>query len=186
MSKLLAAQLNVHCSVFLEIQESARFGGAHQIAEFPMTSKRTPELESLAITHAVTGPHDDDRPFPIVGIGASVGRLEAYLPPDTGMRFVLVQHLDPQYNSALTEILSRATSLPVRDITDKLRVEANHVYVITPNTILGITKGVLTVRPRPQKSVHTGRLTLFSRRWLRTSMRWPSAWCSLARRATAP
>jgi two-component system CheB/CheR fusion protein len=126
------------------------------IAEFPMTSKRIPEPESPATAHAFPDSRDGDRPFPIVGIGASAGGLEAFtallkhLPPDTGMGFVLVQHLDPQHNSALTEILSRATSLPVHDITDKLRVEANHAYVITPNTSLGITKGVLKVGPRPQ------------------------------------
>ena len=76
--------------------------------------------------------------MPIVGIGASAGGLEAFtqllkhLPLDTGMGFVLVQHLDPQHESALTQILSRATSLPVHEITDNQPVEANHVYIIPP------------------------------------------------------
>src|SRR5205823_5839634 len=74
--------------------------------------------------------------FPITGIGASAGGLEAFtqllkhLPADTGMGFVLVQHLDPQHESALTHLLTRATAMPVREVTDNLRVEANHVYVI--------------------------------------------------------
>ncbi|EAR21039.1 PAS domain S-box protein [Nitrococcus mobilis] len=97
--------------------------------------------------------------LPIVGIGASAGGLEALmalleqLPPDTDMGFVLVQHLDPQHDSTLTQLLSRATSLPVRAATDNLRVEADHVYVITPNTSLGITGGVLKVQPLPQGRV---------------------------------
>ena len=96
------------------------------------------------------------RPFPIVGIGASAGGLEAFsallkhLPLDTGMGFVLVQHLDPVHESALTQLLGRATSLPVHEVTNNLRVEPNHVYVIPPNTNLGITDGVLTLGPRPK------------------------------------
>ncbi len=94
--------------------------------------------------------------FPIVGIGASAGGLEAFtallkhLPIDTGMGFVFVQHLDPQHESALTQLLGRATTMPVKEVTNKLRVEPNHVYVIPRNTNLGITGGVLTLLPRPE------------------------------------
>ena len=75
-----------------------------------------------------------------MGIGASAGGLEAFsallkhLPLDTGMGFVLVQHLDPVHDSALTQLLGRETSLPVCEVTNNLRVEPNHVYVIPPNT----------------------------------------------------
>jgi two-component system, chemotaxis family, CheB/CheR fusion protein len=92
--------------------------------------------------------------LPIVGVGASAGGLEAFtellkhLPLDTGMGFVLVQHLDPQHESALTQLLARATSLPVHEVTNNLRVEANQVYVIPPNTNLDIAEGVLKLRPR--------------------------------------
>ncbi|HVQ14296.1 MAG TPA: chemotaxis protein CheB, partial [Vicinamibacterales bacterium] len=95
--------------------------------------------------------------FPIVGVGASAGGLEAFrallasLPTDTGMGFVLVQHLDPQHESALTTILQRATSLPVHEVTNNLPVEPNHVYVIPPNTDLSITAGVLTLTPRAKE-----------------------------------
>jgi two-component system CheB/CheR fusion protein len=98
-------------------------------------------------------------PFPIVGIGASAGGLEAFthllaaLPPDTGMGFVLVQHLDPDHESALTQILSRATSLPVREITNDEVVQANHVYVIPPDTNLSIAGGVLKIRARERSRV---------------------------------
>src|SRR5580698_9141190 len=92
---------------------------------------------------------------PIVGVGASAGGLEAFthllkqLPIDTGLGFVLVQHLDPLHESALTQLLARATSMPVREVTDNLRVEANHVYVIPPNTTLAIQQGILKLQARP-------------------------------------
>src|SRR5512132_36353 len=88
--------------------------------------------------------------FPIVGIGASAGGLEAFtdllkhLPADTGLGFVLVQHLDPQHESALSQLLGRVTPMPVQEVTNNLRVEPNQVYAIPPNRSLGITQGVLT------------------------------------------
>ncbi len=94
------------------------------------------------------------RAFPIVGVGASAGGLEAFtqllaaLPIDTGMAFVLVQHLDPVHESALTQILARATSLPVLEITADQRVEPNHVYVIPPDASLTIANGVFTLAAR--------------------------------------
>lgn len=78
---------------------------------------------------------DKNKSFPIVGMGASAGGLSAYtqllkaLPADTGMAFVLVQHLDSRHASMLSELLARATSMPVIEITDGLYVEPNHVYV---------------------------------------------------------
>lgn len=92
--------------------------------------------------------------FPIVGIGASAGGLEAFtqllrhLPTDTGMGFVLVQHLDPVHESALTKLLSKASSMPVSEVTNNVRVEANHVYVIPPNTTLSIAGGLLKLQQR--------------------------------------
>lgn len=92
--------------------------------------------------------------FPIAGIGASAGGLEAFtnllehLPADTGMAFVLVQHLHPEYHSALTEILSRATRMPVSEVQDGITVEPDHVYIIPPNTYLGILHGRLHLMPR--------------------------------------
>lgn len=96
--------------------------------------------------------------FPIVGVGASAGGLEAFtellkhLPLDTGFAFVLVQHLDPQHESALTQLLSRATRLPVGEVTNDLRVEPNRVYVIPPNASLSIAQGVLKIEPRRKPS----------------------------------
>jgi two-component system CheB/CheR fusion protein len=92
--------------------------------------------------------------FPIVGIGASAGGLEActellrHLPNDTGAAFVLVQHLDPAHESILPELLSRSTKLPVLAVQDGMRARPNHVYVIPPNVSLTIAEGILRLRPR--------------------------------------
>src|SRR5712692_7096451 len=105
--------------------------------------------------HADGPPEPSERPtFPIVGIGASAGGLEAFsqllkeLPADTGMAFVLVQHLDPKHESQLPEVLSRTTAMPVLAITDRLRVEPDHVYVIPPNADMTIGGGVFALTPR--------------------------------------
>jgi two-component system CheB/CheR fusion protein len=93
-------------------------------------------------------------PFSIVGIGASAGGLEAFtqmlgaLPVDTGMAFVLVPHLAPNYASQMAEILGRATALRVTEAGDGLRVEPNRVYVIPPDRNMILAKGVLQLLPR--------------------------------------
>ncbi|MEG4496193.1 CheR family methyltransferase [Microcoleus sp. F10-C6] len=95
-----------------------------------------------------------DAPFPIVGIAASAGGLEAFtellshLPVDTGMAFVLIQHLDPAHKSLLTEILARTTQMPVSEVQDGIAVEPNQVYIIPPNTKMVLCKGVLQLSPR--------------------------------------
>jgi two-component system CheB/CheR fusion protein len=92
--------------------------------------------------------------FPVVGIGASAGGLEAFsqilreLPPDINMALVLIQHLDPTYKSMLTELLSKTTKLPVAEVTDGMQVKSRHVYVIPPNTSMTISKGTLHLTPR--------------------------------------
>jgi two-component system CheB/CheR fusion protein len=92
--------------------------------------------------------------FPIVGVGASAGGLETFsqllqgLPPDTGMAYVLIQHLDPKHESMLTGLLARTTPMPVVEASDGLTVEPNHVYVIPPDTNLGILHGSLHLMPR--------------------------------------
>ena len=87
--------------------------------------------------------------FPIVGIGASAGGLEALeaflknVPKNCGLAFVVVQHLDPTHKGIMVELLQRGTEMPVAQITDRMRVEPNHVYVIPPNRDLSILHGVL-------------------------------------------
>jgi two-component system, chemotaxis family, CheB/CheR fusion protein len=92
--------------------------------------------------------------FPLVGIGASAGGLEAFsdllrhLPAKTGMAFVLVQHLDPQHSSELREILSRTTKIPVSVAIDGAAVQPDHIYVIPPGSDMAIQRGLLRLKPR--------------------------------------
>lgn len=92
--------------------------------------------------------------FPIVGIGASAGGLDAVgellqnLSPDTGMAFVLVQHLAPDRKSLLPEILAKKTTMAVVEATEGQLVAPNHVYVIPPNTILTVAQRRLILKPR--------------------------------------
>ena len=122
-----------------------------------MTTKRTRTRSAAAAT----------APFPIVGVGASAGGLEAFtellkhLPPDTGMGFVLVQHLDPQHESTLPQLLARATTLAVSVVVDNMRVTPNHVYVIPPNASLTIARGILRLGPRPQQRAPTHSIDVF-------------------------
>jgi two-component system, chemotaxis family, CheB/CheR fusion protein len=95
-----------------------------------------------------------DASFPIVGIAASAGGLEAFtelishLPTDTGMAFVLIQHLSPDYKSLLSEILSRVTQMPVQQVQDRMMVEPNEIYVISPGTQMTLVDGMLHLAPR--------------------------------------
>jgi two-component system CheB/CheR fusion protein len=92
--------------------------------------------------------------FPIVGIGASAGGLEAFsqllgaLPGDTGMAFVLIQHLDPAHESTLPEALAETTQMPVSHVVADERPQPNHVYVIPPNTNLELRAGTFRLSPR--------------------------------------
>ncbi len=113
--------------------------------------KRAPRRGGKKPSAAVVAPPATgaDRPLPIVGIGASAGGLEALeqflkgVPAAPGMAFVVVQHLDPSRKDLLVELLQRSTPLPVVQISDRMRVESDHVYVLPPNCDLSILHGVL-------------------------------------------
>jgi two-component system CheB/CheR fusion protein len=93
------------------------------------------------------------KPITIVGVGASAGGLEAFeqllraLPADTGMGFVLVQHLAPKHESMLSELLGKATRMPVVEVSEGVRVQPNHVYVIPPNADMSLRDGALHLTP---------------------------------------
>jgi two-component system, chemotaxis family, CheB/CheR fusion protein len=109
---------------------------------------------------ASSAPLDDPKElapdFPVVGIGASAGGLEtftqllAHLPTDTGMAFILVQHLDPSHPSLLAEILSRVTKMPVSDVEGLVKIIPNHIYVMPANRDLILLDGVLRVEVRKE------------------------------------
>jgi chemotaxis response regulator CheB len=85
--------------------------------------------------------------FSVVGIGASAGGLEAVsallknLPDNTGMAFIIIQHLEPTHKSMLADILTQSTAMPVREITDNLEIKPDHTYVVPPNSNLSISHG---------------------------------------------
>ncbi len=109
----------------------------------------TPELEpkSTPIPKEHTKPSNIQ--FPIVGIGASAGGLEALeqfffnMPKDNGMAFVVIQHLDPNHVGIMPELLQRITPMKVFQATDSLKVKPNCVYVIPPNKSMSILNGAL-------------------------------------------
>ncbi|MDQ6764341.1 MAG: PAS domain S-box protein, partial [Bacteroidota bacterium] len=94
--------------------------------------------------------------FPVVGIGASAGGLEAFkklihsIPANSGMAYILVQHLHPGHDSALPEILQRETSIAVQEVSDNVKVKPNNIYVIPANKMLVATDGVLQLSARPK------------------------------------
>src|ERR1700680_2800107 len=92
--------------------------------------------------------------LPIVGIGASAGGLKsiceliAGIPASTGMAYVFVQHLDPRHGSQLAKILFKRAALPVEEAREGVKISADHLYVITPNTTLTISNDVLRLTSR--------------------------------------
>src|SRR6201997_1690915 len=101
-----------------------------------------------------SSPKDPKRDILIAAIGASAGGIEAitellsHVPSDTGMAFVVVQHLDPEHHSMLTELLSKKTDMRVKEVTNGMTVEPNHVYVIPPNATMSISNHTLQLAPR--------------------------------------
>jgi len=96
--------------------------------------------------------------FPVVGVGASAGGLEAFkrlikaIPESSGMAYILVQHLEPTHESILTDLLQKVTSIPIHEITNNVRVEPNHIYIIPSNKLLTATDGALQLSPRPPRN----------------------------------
>ncbi len=107
-----------------------------------------------ALKKVKTQPPATVQNFPIVGIGASAGGLDAFkrlisvIPEESGMAYVLVQHLDPSHESFLPEILQRVTKIPVHEITDDIHLAPDNIYIIPSNKILTSTDGILQLSPR--------------------------------------
>lgn len=96
-------------------------------------------------------PNSIPKKFPIVGIGSSAGGLDAlerffvHMPIDSGMSFVIIQHLDPTYKSQLSKLFQRFTSMKVFQVNNQMKVEPNCIYVNPPNKYLTITNGLLSL-----------------------------------------
>ena len=95
-----------------------------------------------------------DQSFPVVGIGASAGGLDALkrllesLPQDTGLALIIVQHLATNQESMLPEILSRSTKMPVHKINSGMQIEPNNVYVIPSGTTMTVKENSLRLHPK--------------------------------------
>src|ERR1700729_387259 len=112
-------------------------------------------------------PSPGNNDFPVVGVGASAGGLEAFkrlirsIPPSSGMAFILVQHLEPNHESMLPEILQKNTPIPVEEITDNVHVDPNHIYIIPSNKLLTADDGRLRLKPRPKNNNKSLPIDLF-------------------------
>jgi two-component system CheB/CheR fusion protein len=104
--------------------------------------------------------------FPVVGIGASAGGLDAFkkllkaIPENSGMAYVLVQHLDPSHESLLQELLQKVTNIPVLEIADDIKVQPDHIYIIPSNKMMIANDGVLELSPRPAKNKNERNLPI--------------------------
>jgi two-component system CheB/CheR fusion protein len=126
-------------------------------AAIPRKGKREPiKTRGAEVNKESKSVKSENGLFPIVGVGASAGGLEAFtrlikdLPADTGMAFVLVQHLDPEHESKLPQLLAKTSKMPVLEVANNTRVKQNHIYVIPPNRSMTINDRVLKLLPREQ------------------------------------
>ena len=130
----------------------------------------------------------DSQDFPIVAIGASAGGLDSLeklftrLPTNTGMAFVVLQHLSPDFKSLMDELLSRRTSLRIRQAEHEMAVEANTVYLLPPMKEMIIRRRRLLLNDRDPRHGLTLPIDLFLRSWRRT---WESARSRSSCRAAA-
>ena len=126
--------------------------------------------ENKAVTHnsGSTGYKNNDD-FPIVGIGASAGGLEAFselldnLPEETGLAYVFIQHLSPDHESILSNLIAKKTNLPVHDVVDKVKLKKNNLYIIKPNTNIHLVDGSIHVSPREENSKNFLPIDFFMR-----------------------
>jgi two-component system CheB/CheR fusion protein len=109
---------------------------------------------------AADQPPSHDLSFPVVGVGASAGGLDAFkkllqaMPPDAGIAFIFIPHLDPSHQSLMADQLARWTSMPVVEAKDAMPVALNHVYVIPPNKYIRLANhGLFLDQPVKQRGI---------------------------------
>ena len=103
------------------------------------------DMKVRPISHTTTS-------FPVIGLGASAGGLQplkvffTHMPADTGMAFVVIMHLSPKHESHAATLLQATTEMPVTQVTQAVKVEPNHVYVIAPTKNLEMSDGQIIVK----------------------------------------
>jgi two-component system CheB/CheR fusion protein len=134
-----------------------------------LKSKRPSDARRVVDIEGNRGPSEQNGRLLVVAIGASAGGIEAFtellaeLRPDTGMAFVFIQHLDPKHHSILTELLARETRMTVKEVSDGMRLEPNHVYVIPPNATMTLSEQALQLVPRSDSHGHHMPIDRFMR-----------------------
>jgi two-component system CheB/CheR fusion protein len=127
------------------------------------------KLTATAVNPETSGFSELAADFHVVGIGASAGgldsleRLFTHLPTDTGMAFVVLQHLSPDFKSLMDELLSRRTSMPIRQAEHDMPVEPNTVYLLPPMKEMIIRRRRLLLSDRDPRSGLTLPIDLFLR-----------------------
>lgn len=127
-------------------------------------TRHSPGQPHVATDAAVADPELPPSAFPVVGMVASAGGLDAFkkffqaMPPNSGMAFVLIPHLDPRRESLMPELVAKQTAMPVEEVAKGTRVQPNHVYVLPPNAYLAIRDSELRLsgpveRGGPQTSI---------------------------------
>ena len=122
-----------------------------QEANAPRSAKRDPPRKSESPEKpARAKPNGPDKPQPVVvGMGASAGGLESFkkffgvMPADSGLAFVLIQHLDPTHESMMVELLSKHTGMQVSQVVKETPIRPNHVYIAPAGKYLAVRNGVL-------------------------------------------
>jgi two-component system CheB/CheR fusion protein len=118
-----------------------------ETTERPKSKEKAPFSPPAVITKKDVSPIETE--FPIVGMGASAGGLEAFeqffsnMPADCGMAFVLVSHLAPTHKSLMPDLLKKSTKMQVYQVEDGMKVKPNTIYVIPPNKDIVLNKGTL-------------------------------------------
>ena len=128
------------------------FGRLFQSLENHLTQTNMSKQTEDSSSHINSQESKSILPFPVVGIGASAGGLEALqdffknTPKEPNVAFVIVQHLSPDYKSFMDELLGRTTQIPILVVKDKTKVESNHIYLIPPKMNMTIEDGVLRLQ----------------------------------------
>jgi two-component system, chemotaxis family, CheB/CheR fusion protein len=114
-------------------------------------------------------PSELDEPPLVVGIGASAGGIKAikeffaHVPPDSNAAYVVILHLSPDHDSQLAQVLQTSAAIPVSQVTERVRIAANHVYVIPPNKSLEIVDACLVVKDITRVEQRRAPVDLFFR-----------------------
>src|SRR5947208_13488736 len=129
---------------------------AENAALAPQQPEDQPDRQAMPVDHE----QPPRLPFVVVGIGASAGGLEAFtefikaVPADSGLAIVLIQHLPPERESMLAELLSKHTKMPVEQVEDGKKIQPNHVYVIRPGHTMTAHEGRLRLGEPLEKPGH--------------------------------